>query len=165
MQIQRNISHTVLPKKTAYQWFVEALANHNNDECLLWPFGKTGNGYGAFRLHKQNISVHIAAFEETFGAVPEGLWVLHKCDTPPCFNPRHLFAGTCSDNEIDKHSKMRGHYGIDHHNNVLTEDQVREIRALSKAGSSSYAISRLGKFGVSKQTVLSIVRRDTWRHI
>ena len=165
MQIQRNISHTVLPKKTAYQWFLEALAKHYSDECLLWPFAKTGDDYGSFRLHKKNVSVHVAAFEEVNGPVPEGMWVLHKCDTPPCFNPRHLFLGTCKDNEEDKHRKRRGSYGVNHINHVLTEKQVLEIRSLSRSGVSSYAISRLPQFEVSKQTVLSIVNRRTWNHM
>lgn len=163
MQIQRNISHTVLPKKTAYQWFIEALSNHDSDECLLWPFAKTGSNYGSFRLHGKNISVHMAAYEEVHGPLDDGMWVLHKCDTPPCFNPRHLFAGTCQDNEIDKHLKRRGSYGENHHQKVLNEDLVREIRRRHDLGESAYALSKF--FPTSKQTILSVIHRKTWKHV
>lgn len=165
MQIQRNTSHTVLPKKTAYQWFIEALANHSGDGCLLWPYAKTNAGYGSFRLHMKNMSVHIASYELAYGPVPEGLWVLHTCDTPPCFNPRHLLSGTCKDNELDKHSKNRGAYGIEHGGHVLSESQVLHIRKLHADGLSSYAISQMSEFGVSKPTILSIVNRRTWNRL
>jgi hypothetical protein len=35
------------------------------------------------------------------------LHVLHRCDNPACFNPKHLFIGTQSDNQKDMASKGR----------------------------------------------------------
>jgi len=35
------------------------------------------------------------------------LKVLHRCDNPPCFNPKHIFIGTQSDNMRDCVSKKR----------------------------------------------------------
>lgn len=43
------------------------------------------------------------------GGIPKGLWVLHKCDTPACVNPDHLFFGDRRDNMIDAIKKKRQH--------------------------------------------------------
>ena len=31
----------------------------------------------------------------------------HKCDTPWCVNPEHIFIGTAKDNSLDAHAKGR----------------------------------------------------------
>jgi len=47
----------------------------------------------------------------------------------------------------------------------LTEDDVREIRALSKLGWSSVEISQRFKGLVKPPTVRSITNRHTWKHV
>lgn len=41
------------------------------------------------------------------GPIPDGLWVLHKCDNSECINIDHLFLGTPQDNTNDMISKGR----------------------------------------------------------
>lgn len=45
----------------------------------------------------------------------------------------------------------------------LTDDAVRRIRELSEQGQSAASLGR--EYLVSKQTILSIIHRKTWRHI
>lgn len=47
-----------------------------------------------------------------------GCWnwtACHRCDNPACFNPKHLFIGTDSDNQIDRVSKRRHNHAIKTH--------------------------------------------------
>lgn len=81
-----------------------------NTGCLLWIGTWTHHGYGqiwAARNSKRMISTHRAAYELTYGKIPDGMCVLHKCDVRCCINPDHLFLGTDADNVADMIAKGR----------------------------------------------------------
>lgn len=78
-----------------------------NSGCWLWIGGGTGEcGYGLLnnRIFKQ---AHRASYAIFKGEIPEGMCVCHKCDTPACINPDHLFIGTHLDNMRDMFRKGR----------------------------------------------------------
>lgn len=79
----------------------------NTDECWEWQGYKVQGGYGLFGINYRQILTHRYSWELHFGEIPEGLWVLHKCDNPACVNPEHLFTGTSEDNINDKMIKGR----------------------------------------------------------
>jgi hypothetical protein len=96
--------------------------------CWLWTGCKNEWGYGlASWAGRKNLRVHRISYEIASGTIPAGKLVLHKCDTPACLRPDHLFLGTDADNMLDKQRKGR----IDR---TLTREQAREARQIFLAG-------------------------------
>lgn len=81
------------------------------DGCWEWCGSRVGAGYGRLIVEGQAIGAHRLAYEVFVGPIPDGLWVLHHCDNPPCVNPDHLFLGTALDNTRDMLAKGRGILG------------------------------------------------------
>lgn len=143
--------------------------------CWLWTGSVlTGPGYGCIRDEDgKTITAHLASWMIHDRERPEpGIELCHRCDVRTCVNIDHLFSGTHHENMADAVSKGRmvQQYaperlarGSAHRQAKLTEDQVREIRALAANGQSLRSIA--ASFGVSDTMVGYIVRRRFWRHV
>lgn len=129
-----------------------------------WPFmGNTDqDGYGRLLVGRHRIRAHRLAYHLTHGD-PGALLVLHRCDNPPCCNPRHLFTGTHAANQADAAMKGRARRGEANGRAKLTENDVRAIRARLDAGEETRTIG--SAFGVSSQLVSQIGRRKVWAHV
>ena len=75
--------------------------------CWEWMGSRLPKGYGNLTFQRRHLYAHRAAWEVTYGPIPEGMWVCHKCDNPPCTNPDHLFLGTVLENTRDMIAKGR----------------------------------------------------------
>ena len=61
------------------------------ETCWLWTAAKYPGGYGVFGIHPKVMkAAHRFSWELANGPIPEGLWVLHKCDVRHCVRPDHL---------------------------------------------------------------------------
>lgn len=132
-----------------------------SNECWPWKASTLRGGYGYFYLDGTK-QAHRMAYELSFGQIPEGKQVLHKCDNPSCCNPNHLFLGSQFDNISDMIQKKRPRYAVGEKSNAkLTRGQVKEIR--EKYATSNYTYTRLAtEYPVSFAQVGNIVRRNDW---
>ncbi len=132
-------------------------------ECWVWIAGKNGHGYGEYREKNTAYSAHRYAYETTYGTIPRGLFVCHRCDNRACVRPDHLFLGTCGDNLRDAAQKGRMTRGEKMYNSKMTEALVREARRLFANGWGKKAIAQ--HLGITYSIVHDVVRRATWRHV
>jgi hypothetical protein len=138
---------------------------NKTDSCWLWTGCRTAGKYGYFSLGKL-MPAHRASWLIHNGPIPEGQCVCHRCDNPICVNPAHLFLGTHKTNAEDRNGKRREARGERHGLAKLTEEDVRQIRALvdpNRYHNGSSTVAR--QFGIDRLTVNAIVHRKTWTHI
>lgn len=134
--------------------------------CWDWKKKKFGAGYGFIQKGRnKSILAHRASWMIHHGPIPDGLWVLHKCDNPTCTNPEHLFLGNRKDNTDDMIKKGRKNplMGTKHPNVKLLAYQVIEIRQLIKEGISQRQLGK--KYKVSPSTIQNIADGKTWKQV
>lgn len=64
-------------------------------------------GYGVIYFNGRQTYTHRVSYELHVGPIPDGLFILHRCDVPACVNPDHLFVGSAADNVADMMAKGR----------------------------------------------------------
>lgn len=139
--------------------------------CWLWT-GSLNSGYGQFNLKgSRPVLAHRASWLIYKGEIPanpvsayQTMYVLHRCDTPRCVNPEHLFLGSQQGNMDDKMEKGRHAYGTSlgekHGNARLTAEIVREIRSSSETDAMLSA-----KYGIARPTIYAARKGLTWKHV
>ena len=163
----RPATERVVP--TTAERFLAKVVRRGPDECWLWTGSQDKDGYGVFHVpvgggRQKKVRSTRYAYEHWVGPVPDGRIMCHTCDNPPCVNPAHLFPGTPSDNTQDAMAKGRWNppRGTRNSRAVLTEDQVRAIRALYVPRKFSFRrIARV--LGVSEYATKEVIQGNNWR--
>lgn len=139
------------------------------NECWLWTGYLNASGYGRMFISHDvkptNILSHRLSYQMHVGPIPDGLHICHTCDTPPCVNPKHLYAGTDADNVADRINRGRSRHhrpiGVLHPAAILTDEKVREILLAT----NERTVVLAEKYGVKPGTIYSVRERRAWKHV
>lgn len=145
--------------------FWPKVAKRGKLDCWLWKAkAVTSFGYGRMTAGREtHLKAHRVAYALVIGPIPDGYAVLHKCDTPACCNPAHLFLGSQFANIYDMRAKGRGskpplHFGANHHNAKFGSREALKIRRDKRP-----AWQVAAQYGVSDMTIYRIRRGETWK--
>ncbi len=127
-------------------------------ECWLWIGAPSSGGYGQIGNRNKRLMAHRVSWEIHFGAISDGMHVLHHCDTPCCVRPDHLFLGTQADNMADRNEKGRQSHGEGHACSKLTWEAVKIIR---NSGAPQQELA--DRFGVTASTISQCKNEKSWR--
>lgn len=126
--------------------------------CWLWTHGCFRGGYGAIRVAGKQLKAHRLSWEMHVGPIPQGLLVCHKCDTPSCVNPSHLFLGTDAENSADCMNKNRQLFGERNSHARITLETAKSIR------NASWSLRQIAELHECSQfTVWAIRTGRAWR--
>lgn len=131
--------------------------------CWMWTGATSPLGYGNISIGGHSVAAHRLSWVITHGEIPKGMCVCHRCDTPACVNPDHLFLGTHLENMRDASIKDRFKAiprGEANHASKLTRADVLEMRHLRSLGLDYTAIGR--QFGVGKNTCRRACVGESW---
>jgi hypothetical protein len=156
-------SNTIQPRTPLAERFWPKVAKTTPDACWLWLASRTQR-YGAIGIGGKSspaLKAHRVSWELHFGPIPPGLHVLHKCDTPKCVNPAHLFLGTQADNVADMVKKGRrrggnfpGRMGRDR---KIAPTQLPELqRRFAEHRETRLALA--SEFGISPSRLFQLAR-------
>ncbi len=164
-EARRGNQYTAHPLSPAER-FWKKVDKSEPDGCWLWTGGLNEWGYGTFRgVDDQTWLAHRFSWVLEHGDVPEETpCVLHRCDTPRCVRPDHLWLGTNAENMADRDRKGRQQQGERHHFAKLTEQQVSEIRRRWQEGDATQ-VQMAREYGVSTTAINSIVHARKWKSV
>ncbi len=146
---------TSKPERSRARLWVQQHANYPYDDCcLIWPFGRHGDGPGLIGVDGKTTYAHRYMCRMVHGEPPTPEHeVAHSCNRghDACVNPHHLSWKTPSENhkEGEWHPKIK-----------INADQAREIRdlkGLEPVGETSK------RYGIATSTVRNIQAGRIWR--
>lgn len=133
--------------------------------CLLWTGAQSMDGYGVITDKNKRLLAHRVVYSLAVGPIDNQLQVLHKCDTPACIEPTHLFVGTQKENIADMVKKKRNvtPQAAERNGNAkLTAAQVRYIRTRGHKRGAKQILAK--KFGISRTMVSAILLNRSWKY-
>ncbi len=134
------------------RYFKTVVLMFDLDECLIWPYGMSGD-YPSVYIEGKQLFAHVLACEAKHGPKPSPFhYAAHSCNVRMCCSKQHLRWATPTENSLDRiaHGTM---------NNKLNIEQVREIRKL-RGTIGQRAIAE--RFCVTKNAIKSIFDGKTW---
>lgn len=147
---------------TAIRFYTEVVLAYDGEGCLTWPYAVDDHGYGKLSRDGQMCRVPRLVCEVVNGPPPAPDHVAaHSCGNGMrgCCTKRHLSWKTSAENSADMLIHGTDNRGEKHRMVKLTEEEVREIRAI---GSTMPQREIADRFGVSRSSIGYIQSRKTW---
>ncbi len=146
-------------RQAAVNKFLRLFTFDKETGCWPWAGRKDRGGYGCF-YHDGDSRAHRFSYRHYIGPIPLGLNVLHKCDSPSCQNPNHLFLGTLKQNSEDMVKKGRARGNPAGKKYVLNQHDAQFIL------DSEFSTVRLAQFfGLHRTTIGDIKNGKLWAHL
>ncbi|TBY60180.1 hypothetical protein E0H46_31935 [Rhizobium leguminosarum bv. viciae] len=140
----------------------EVVLGYDGDECLAWPFSKSGGGYGTLWIDGRMATASRYICELVNGAPPTPEHeAAHSCGKghEGCVTKGHLDWKTPAQNQADRIIHGTHYRGERNANSKITEAEAREILALKGVEPQCKIANRLR---VSSQTVSKIHSGHSW---
>lgn len=151
------------PAGELLRYFYNVVMKCESNECLIWPYGTSDNGYARLSLNGKRPYVHRTACECRHGPAPSPDYeAAHTCGNgrSSCVNPNHLEWKTPSANQMDRVAHGTSNRGERQGRSKLTREAVSEIRALRGVTDNKELAE---KFGVSERHIRAVQSGKTWR--
>lgn len=137
--------------------WLKANVGYDGEECLIWPWSKTYQGYGQLGFHGKVRKAHRVMCELVNGPPPTPEHeAAHQCGKGHlgCVHPKHVEWKTPAGNRADmiQHGTWQKKVA-----RRLTIDKVQEIRA-----SELSCVDLATKYAVSVSAIFKIKRGETW---
>ena len=123
----------------------------NENSChICASFKCSPKRYPRTTIKGKECKIHRYVHEQTYGPIPDGMDVLHKCSNKMCINPKHLYLGTDKENAIDRVKNRE----------IFLKFTVKQIHAIRDDKRTLKEIAK--DYNVCFQTISRIKRGDRW---
>lgn len=152
----------VSPQLTREQIFLNKATEGEYNEmlktyCLEMPTARMLCSY-----KNKSMLAHRIAWIIEYGEIPDGTFVLHKCDNARCINHLHLELGDHEKNMKDRCERKRTASGTRSGMSKLTEENVRYIR---NNPDKKMGIELARQFGVSENCITNIKKYRSYKDV
>ena len=149
-------------EKYIKKFWDQVILTADDSRCWFWTGYSLRHGYGALKIRGKWCKAHRFSWMLANHRSPT-LMVLHKCGTPSCVNPNHLYEGTALDNARDRALHGKSVKGQTSGMAQSTDDEIRVIKRRLANGEGVVVLAK--EMGCSKQKISSIKRGTRWTHI